>query len=248
MKGNAVRYSLDHLGYQIIAFETGFYWSHWQDADLFLSPTRTLWSGWNEFEDLLVKTSALRAVYDLNASMRSNQNESSAHRDRVFYVLDSLKVLPTMPGPKFVFVHLIIPHDPFDIGENGEFVDSWSSMSREAYFDGYRHQVIYISKVLPEITAAILANSSTPPVIIIQGDHGPSYQYRDDQRAEILNAYYLPEGADQLYSTITPVNTFRIVFNTYFGGDFPLLPDISYLPVDKDLFDVRIVPNSCLGK
>jgi hypothetical protein len=42
----------------------------------------------------------------------------------------------------------------------------------------------------------------------------------------ILNAYYLP-GVDSsvLYPTISPVNSFRVVFNTYFGTNLPLLPD-----------------------
>jgi hypothetical protein len=246
-KGNATRYSLHELGYQIVAFETGFFWSQWQDADLYLSPSRFLWSGWNEFEDLLVKTSVLRALYDMNILIKPNV-KTSPHRERVLYVLDSLKVLPSMPGPKFVFVHLLMPHDPFDFGPDGEYVESWSSADRASYFEGYRRQVIYISKVIPEVTAAIIANSPTPPVIIIQGDHGPSYNNADLQRMGILNAYYLPEGSEALYNTITPVNTFRIIFNTYFGGKFDLLDDVSYMSPVQDPFTVTKVPNPCTKK
>jgi hypothetical protein len=45
----------------------------------------------------------------------------------------------------------------------------------------------------------------------------------------ILNAYYLP-GVDssQLYDSISPVNTFRLIFNTYFGEDYELLDDRTY--------------------
>ena len=45
------------------------------------------------------------------------------------------------------------------------------------------------------------------------------------QKTGILNAYYLP-GADPrvFYPTISPVNSFRVVFNTYFGASLPLLP------------------------
>jgi hypothetical protein len=230
-----------------VAFETGYFWSQWQDADLYLSPSRVLWSGWNEFEDLLVKTSVLRALYDMNILIKPNV-KTSPHRERVLYVLDSLKVLPSMPGPKFVFVHLLMPHDPFDFGPDGEYVESWSSADRASYFEGYRRQVIYISKVIPEVTAAIIANSPTPPVIIIQGDHGPSYIYTDLQRMGILNAYYLPQGSEALYNTITPVNTFRIIFNTYFGGKFDLLDDVSYMSPVQDPFTVTKVPNPCTKK
>jgi hypothetical protein len=42
----------------------------------------------------------------------------------------------------------------------------------------------------------------------------------------ILNAYFLPGvSQDLLYPSITPVNTFRLVFDLYFGTAFGLLPD-----------------------
>jgi len=74
----------------------------------------------------------------------------------------------------------------------------------------------------------IIHNSSTPPIIIIQSDHGAA-NASPPERMEILNAYYLPGGGNELlYQNISPVNTFRIIFNHYFGGDFDLLEDTSY--------------------
>ena len=67
----------------------------------------------------------------------------------------------------------------------------------------------------------------------------------------ILNAYYLPpikntagKGNQQLYSIITPVNTFRVIFNEYFGGRFERLPDISYYSAYKTPFEIKEVPNT----
>ena len=49
------------------------------------------------------------------------------------------------------------------------------------------------------------------------------------ERIEILNAYYLPDNAkDFLYDSITPVNTFRLIFNYYFNVSYELLEDKSY--------------------
>ena len=46
---------------------------------------------------------------------------------------------------------------------------------------------------------------------------------------KILNAYFLPgNGKQLLYESITPVNSFRIVFNHYFDADYELLEDKSY--------------------
>jgi hypothetical protein len=245
LKGNAARISLKALGYRIVAFETGFKWSEWKDADLYLSQNR--WREMNDFESLLVNTSGLRAIYDLNLQ-QTPKSGTSLHRERVLYTLDSLRTMPSVRGPKFVFAHIIIPHDPFDIGTNGEAVDNPAATTTQAYFEGYRRQAIYINKVIPEITAALIANSTTPPVIVIQGDHGPWNYQAATQRLGILNAYYLPAASNVLYPTITPVNTFRVILNAYFGGKFPLLEDLSYMSNLNDMFGLTEVTNPCLKK
>ena len=53
------------------------------------------------------------------------------------------------------------------------------------------------------------------------------------EKMGILNAYYLP-GVDSslLYPSITPVNSFRLAFDLYFGTHLGLLPDVSYTYVD----------------
>ena len=72
---------------------------------------------------------------------------------------------------------------------------------------------------------------------MIQGDHGPvSYVGEEEvlksnmwEQHAILNAYYFPGAKyDLLYPSVSPVNSFRIVFNTFLGGDYPLLPDKNY--------------------
>ena len=73
----------------------------------------------------------------------------------------------------------------------------------------------------------ILRNSKEPPIILLQADHSLAPDF-DDRRFNILNAYYLPDGGEGiLYPTITPVNSFRIIFNQYFGANFPLIEDKS---------------------
>jgi hypothetical protein len=49
------------------------------------------------------------------------------------------------------------------------------------------------------------------------------------EKLAILNAYLLP-GKDlaSLYEEITPVNTFRLIVNQYFGTDLEQLDDVSY--------------------
>ena len=101
----------------------------------------------------------------------------------------------------------------------------------------YRDQSAFITVRIEETIEKILARSPEPPIIILQSDHGSELKLdmtdvnNTDlhERMSILNAYFFPDRKyDGLYSRISPVNSFRVVFNTFFGGNLELLPDRSY--------------------
>jgi hypothetical protein len=153
--------------------------------------------------------------------------------------------MPEMESPIFVFAHIMVPHDPFIFSPTGEYVHT---TFKENAAKGYRDNVAFIDNRLPEILDTIIKKSEIPPVIIVMGDHGPMGEtVTPEQRISILNAYYVNEDAKaQLYETITPVNSFRVIFNEYFGKDFPLLDDISYYAYKRGQFaDPTIIPNLC---
>jgi hypothetical protein len=119
-------------------------------------------------------------------------------------------------------------------------------MTKEQFIQGYHDQALFVTKQLQKAVDAILLNSPTPPIIIIQGDHGyeakvddspyTNQDYRD--RMAILNAYHLPAGAaKKLYPSISPVNTFRLIFSHYFNANLPLLPDKSYFSSEAHPYD-----------
>ena|SRR5258708_7783110 len=68
------------------------------------------------------------------------------------------------------------------------------------------------------------------PVIILMGDHGPPANLGSPElRMQNLDAYLVDSNAkSKLYNSITPVNSFRIILDEYFGSDYPLLDDVSY--------------------
>ena len=64
----------------------------------------------------------------------------------------------------------------------------------------------------------------------------------------ILNAYYLPDGGERvLYEGITPVNSFRMIFDQYFGASYDKLEDASYFSDYKNPFKYTVVKNSRPG-
>jgi hypothetical protein len=151
---------------------------------------------------------------------------------------DVVEIVPTA-GPKFVLLHVLVPHPPYIFDRDGSYVSKDLERKR-SFAENYANQVSAANTMIRRMVDTILAKSPTPPVIIVQGDEGPyppgtgreAFDWRTAtptqllQKTGIMNAYYLP-GVDPraLYPTISPVNSFRVVFNSYFGANMPLLPD-----------------------
>ena len=90
-----------------------------------------------------------------------------------------------------------------------------------------------------------MQTSPNPPVIVIQGDHGPAPFDVIERRMKILNVYYFPDNTEGLYPTITPVNTFRLIFNKYFGQKYPVLEDRSLYSAYDVPYNYEEIPNDC---
>ena len=248
---STVRYELEQAGYKTVAFASGFAFTELTDADAYLSPS-SIWGPLSEFEILLMRTTPLRHLEDLGW-VNLEQIDGQRYRERTLLVLNSMEKLAKMPGPKFVFIHLVIPHPLFVFAPDGSptdpslFLNEDDVYTRDKYYEGYRNQAAFISTQMEQAVSTLLTESSTPPVIVIQGDHGPWLQTGSDQ-FKILNAYYLPGHNDLLYPGISPVNTFRLIFNTYLSADYPLLQDVSYASPIPYVFDFSPVENPCSGK
>ena len=257
IRRSAVRKQFQELGYNIVAFETGYLWSEWDNADVFLSQYSDstfenvqLFGQLNEFEALLIQTTVGLFFMDAETIFTSTLDTAvtsprRAHYDYVLYTLNTLEAAPLIDGPKFVFAHLISPHGPYVFDVDGEFVPD-DNDSEQGYID----QVKYLNSRLIPLLKNLLEQSDAPPIIIVQADHGGhGTQFDQDHRMNILNTYYLPEeGTQQLYETITPVNSFRLVFDYYFGSEYDLLPDVSYYSSVDNFFEFVVVPNDCEEK
>jgi hypothetical protein len=260
IRDSAVRTFLERQGYQIVAFAPGYRPTELRDADRFFSGR-----GWavNPLEGLLLETSAFAAYQHLarKSGLPQYYPGYTSHRELISFTLAKLPETATLPGPKFVFAHIVIPHPPFVFDEQGgtvpqryrfSFMDGDAFQgTKAAYIEGYREQVSYLNHRLEALIADLLSRSERPPVIILQGDHGPglqlNYQSAEESNLEerlgILNAIHMPgEGQMDMPEDITPVNTFRLIFNRYFQTELPTLPDRSYYSTWSQPLDFLLVP------
>ncbi len=240
LKDNEAMRFLRRRGYRTAAFRTGYFVTEIESADVFLS----LGHGLSDFDYYLLDTTPLATLaHDFLLHARYE-----GCRRRIEFIFDSLGRIDSADAPLFVFAHIIAPHPPFVFLENGDPIDpnvpfvlaDGGPLFRnpDDYVSGYSHQIRHITRKAEEAIERILANSPRPPIVILQADHGPASRFslqttaeRDlKERFSILNALLLPDGrAEDLSDDVSPVNTFRIVFDRYFGAGLELLPDRSYL-------------------
>jgi hypothetical protein len=239
-----VRKLLESIGYKTVAFDSGFEWSRLPDADVYLQYAAASHEipVLQPFEAMLIRSTALLVWFDKSSKSILEYTDIpftdtsfpiKDHINRQLFILDQLPRLPYLPGPKLVFAHIIIPHGPLVFEANGEITTDpgfyggklGEPVDDQHLAQGYVNEVQFINSRITGILRQIITESEVPPIIVMMGDHG----LRNDNRYENLNSYYLPGiGAENLYSTISPVNSFRVIFNTYFGTHYDLLPDGSY--------------------
>ena len=146
--------------------------------------------------------------------------------------------------PVFVWSHIMIPHFPLIFGANGEPITPGSSllvMNNPEFTDSswnikqqFLQQLQFTNKKSIKLIDEILEKEEQS-IIIIQSDHGSGFDtnlqdptYADVvQKLSNLNAIYFPneKHREMLTDDRSNVNTFRTVFNTYFGSDYDMLED-----------------------
>jgi hypothetical protein len=195
IRHSAVRTKLEEQGYRSFAYATGFVWSEILDADVYMKPYQI--GFFSDFEIFYLQQSAL-------GFLNWNQDWGLRYQQRTLHVIRTLPALVRWPGPRFVFAHVITPHPPFVFAADGSLPD-WSGMrnpdylhdgqpeySAEVYAAGYTNQVAYIGAALLPVLRQILDNSAQPPVIVIEGDHGPWYAVDEAEARGALCAVYAP--------------------------------------------------------
>ena len=262
IRESRLRRFLESFGYRTVALETGYAWSEWQDADEYLRPEGSTGAAsfhLTAFEALLADSTALSIFTDARAALPPSlggalEGPLVLHRQRILFGLDQLGRMPTDPGPKFVFAHLVVPHRPYIFHPDLESRRADRSRmpdldvgDRGGYYFGYRDQVLFLNDRMVPILEGLLRESATPPVIVLMGDHGADEAGPQERMANLL-AVYLPGGTTEgLAATLTPVNAFRVVLDNVFGLDLPLLANRSLYSIYDAPFDFTSIPQTCPG-
>lgn len=258
---NDVSRFLKRFGYVTVAFSSGWWGTEITNADLYMIPR---WQP-DFFQRELIAMTPLPFV----ARQLGVQAQYGAHRERILYTFDKLVEVAELEDPSFVFAHIVAPHPPFVFGRHGEEIEpefrftlmdgdqiiGRGTLTQDQYVKRYRDQVIYVNDRVKETIDGILSSSERPAIIILQGDHGPGSTLDWDdvdatnlkERFSILNAYHLPDQSSvALYDEITPVNTFRIILNHYFGTNYELLADESYFSTySRPYVFMNVTDESC---
>ena len=131
----------------------------------------------------------------------------------------------------FAYLHLMLPHIPYVYDSVGNRIVSFSERKHFTLEDAdnaYLQQLIYTNKKIGQFILELKKATAQKAIIIVMSDHG----FRGAARKNIkfayqnFNAIYLPAGNYKAwYNGISNVNQFRVLLNTEFGQQLPLLKD-----------------------
>jgi len=180
--------------------------------------------------------------------------------------IERLVEISNDPQSTFSFSYNLPPHDPFIFHADGtireDIIDhyelGYGPAAGQRWRELWTEQLIFVNGVILETVETILARSDTTPIVVIQSDHGPSSVMMSLQTAStnrrtvwddpsdagqvfehspILNSILVPEYCrDSLYPTLSPVNTFRLIFDSCLGSSTGLVDDTAYWGGWGDVF------------
>lgn len=243
LQHSEVRRTLESQGYKTIFLANNADYSNIRDGDYYEAPFPIQL---DIFSALFLYQTNFKPLAEMDELGIANFSYAT-HRQIILYAFERLPEVAQIEGPKYVFAHIVAPHPPYVFDRDGNPVepDYPFSLSIESHA-GYVEQLQFINQATLDMVDGILANSKSPPIIIIQGDHGPGTMTNHDslkdtclyERFSILNAYYLP-GVDpaSVPADISPVNSFRFLFNTYFDGTLEILPNRQYFSTNDRFYE-----------
>lgn len=131
-------------------------------------------------------------------------------------------------SPRVIYSHFLMPHGPYFFDSTGAEINHQVNKT-SSQTNTYIQYLIYTNKKLLSLIDHIMTSNSKQPVIVLMSDHGLRGLGERQNLAHnfsTLNAVYFPSRNYQLfYDGITNVNQFRVILNSLFQQNFPMLQD-----------------------
>lgn len=195
----------------------------------------------NDFDILIINSTPLRIFINKESILKD-------YKEKIEFTFNELQKISLLEQNTFIYAHFLMPHPPFVFYKNGDLKNDigcgkdgnhyfQDCPGEKNYKQGYIDQLQYTNTKVKETVEYILENSKEEPIIILQSDHGPGSMLdweslektNLNERFPILNAYYVPTTTKELLSEdVTPINSFRIIFNSVFNNDFEILGNKHY--------------------
>jgi hypothetical protein len=182
---------------------------------------------------------------------------SRVMRDRAIAAFSAATALAAEPHdrPRFVFVHVPLPHPPTVFRADGSPEDG----SPDAAWDTYQgapestelrrrrvfEQVQAVGRMVVDGVDAVRAAAAVEPAIVIFSDHGTDIDFDAggplssnlDERTSAVIAALTPGHPDAFAAPLTPINIIGNLTNAYLGTDIARQPDVTYA-YDGSVLDV----------
>lgn len=177
---------------------------------------------------------------------------TDAQRERIVHAFDTLDSFATEQADqsRFLFLHVPAPHLPPVVNADGTptalQATRFEASGRQGYGmtdsefrDAWQAELDYVAgRVIHGIDLLLDSERGREAVIIVMSDHGYGFELQQgDVQARLGNLFATrtPGAPDLFDDPPTPVNLFRILFNSYLGTQFPLLSDRYFLQGSRQL-------------
>src|SRR3989344_2238346 len=267
LQDNQLARFLKSQGYKYVLF--GSSWDPLQKKGI-ADENYNLLADFDEFHLYIYERTLLNAIRGIIEKKQlftgtERFNKISLNLDYRLHRINSQK---NQAQPLFVSGHFLLPHPPYVFSPECDPY-TLSTSSQQVAESGYLNESQCANVVMRSLISEIQSDSNRPSVIIFQSDEGPflplEYFNGDGEsvpensesyliHGAILNAVYLPDKDDfskpANYEKIgfspnfSPVNTFRVILNYYFGTNLSILPDKTYFSLDnKRIYNFKEVTN-----
>jgi hypothetical protein len=228
----------------------------------------TVWTSYRELTTILIDMTVLddlKMFFERLGYITAEKKNGSSHINFTVPELTAIEAFKH-PKPLFLFSHILPPHAPYRVwADCGPIRKSFSRADLDKHTPNkdndidawrllYKNQMFCVQNKMIEGIDTILKVDQNA-IIIIQGDHGaksllqsglPFNKWSKSQFIEsfgILNALRLPESVHHLlHPSISPVNTFRLVFSAITTEQFDMLEDKSFYVDRSDKANWKIIP------